>query len=46
MYRPSLVCHRYDRKGIASTDATMRGASGSIAIELNKTEARVVNVVR
>jgi hypothetical protein len=40
------VCHRYDIAGTVSTDAVMGGESGRIAIELNKSEARVVNMAK
>jgi hypothetical protein len=45
MYRTSLACHRYHRKGTVSTDAMIGGASGRIAVEINKIEARDVNAV-
>jgi hypothetical protein len=46
IYRTSRACHRYHRAGIVSTDAVMGGESGRIAIELNKSKARVINAVK
>lgn len=47
MYRPSLAWNRRCRMDIVSdAGIVMEEESGTIAIEPNKTEARVVNVVR
>lgn len=40
------MCHKYNSIGVVSTNDKIAGASGSIAIELNETEASEDSAVR
>ena len=43
IYSASLICHRYHRVGIVSTDAAIGDVFGRIAMLLKNTEAKAVS---